>query len=133
MSDPVLALQAWLAATLKAAATGAGDAVFDSVPATDPFPRITLGPGQALPGEDDGQCAATWEIFQQVDVWSRAAGFPEAKTIAGQARAALHGATPALSGFAVPLFEWISTDFSRDPDGKTSRARLQFRALVDEA
>lgn len=129
MSDPLLPLQAWIVEALS------GDsppiAVFDKVPPANAFPRTTIGPGQALPGDDDGQCAATFEVFQQLDVWSRAVGFVECKTIAGRIKDLIHNAVPALAGYRVVLLEWRSTDYLRDPDGLTSRARMEFRALID--
>jgi hypothetical protein len=132
MSDPVLPLQGWIVETLSDS-PGAGAPVYDRVPAGSPFPRITFGPAQCLPDEDDGQCNATFELFQQLDVWSRTVGFPEAKTIAGAVKDLLHNAVPTLAGFTVVLLEWVSTEYSRDPDGLTNRARMQFRALIDQA
>lgn len=133
MSNPELLLQKWIVDTLKAAETGVGDNVFDSVPDADPYPRITIGQGQTVPGEDDGQCGATFEVYQQIDVWSRKPGYPEVKAIAGQVRAAIHGAVPTLTGFTVVLLEVRSSDTMRDPDGITSRARIQIHAFIDEA
>lgn len=132
MSEPTLVLQGWIVATLSGS-PGAGAPVFDKVPASNPFPRVTIGPAQCVPGDDDGQCNATFEVFQQIDVWSRTVGFPEAKTIAGAVKALLHQAQPTLIGFTVVLLEWVSTDYSRDPDGLTNRARIQLHALIDEA
>jgi hypothetical protein len=134
MSDPTLALQGWIVTTLTGGSPPALSVpVYDKVPPQNPFPRVTIGPGQSLPGEDDGQCNSTFEVFQQIDVWSRTVGFPEAKTVAGAVKDLLHHAEPSLTGFNVVLIEWLSTDYSRDSDGLTSRARMQFRALIDAA
>jgi hypothetical protein len=132
MSDPLLPLQAWIVETIESDSPPPAP-IFDKVPANNPFPRITIGPGQSLPGEDDGECASTWELFQQVDVWAREGGYVACKTIAGQIKALIHNAVPALTGYRVVLLEWRGTDYMRDPDGLTSRARMQFRALIDEA
>lgn len=131
MSDPTLALQGWIVSTLTNASPPLQ--VFDKVPPGNVFPRFTIGPAQCIPGGDDGQCAATWEVFQQLDAWSRENGFPEVKTIAPVAVGLLHHAEPTLTGFTVVLIEVVSTDYMRDPDGITSRARIQIRALIDEA
>jgi hypothetical protein len=130
MSEPTLALQGWIVATLSAS-PGAGAPVYDRVPPADPFPRVTIGPAQCVPGDDDGQCGATFEVFQQIDAWSRTVGMPQVKTIAGAVKDLLHHAVPTLTGYTVVLLEWVSTDYSRDPDGLTNRARMQFRALID--
>ncbi len=131
MSDPTLAWQGWIVATLSGP-PGAGAAVYDRVPPSNPFPRITIEPAQCIPGEDDGPCNATFELSQQIDVWSRTVGFPEVKTIAGAVQGLLHNAVPTLAGFTVVLLEWVSTEYLRDPDGLTNRARMRFRALIDE-
>jgi hypothetical protein len=132
MSDPTLLLQGWIVTTLSGSPS-AGAPVYDRVPPAAVFPRVTIGPAQCIPGDDDGQCGATFEVFQQIDVWSRTVGFPEVKTIAGAAKSLLHNGAPTLTGFAVVLLEWVSTDYSRDPDGLTNRARMNFRALIDAA
>lgn len=131
MSDPTLLLQGWIVTTL----TGSPPSIptYDRVPTSNPFPRVTIGPGQCIPGEDDGQCNTTYEVFLQIDAWSRAVGFPEVKALADTVKTTLHHAQPTLTGFTVVLLEWVSTDYSRDPDGLTNRARMQFRALIDEA
>lgn len=137
MSDPKQALQDWIITTLDGESPGIGAPVYDRVPSTPapdgPFPRVTIGPGQTLPGEDDdADCGATWEVFTQLDVWSRAPGYTECSEIAGNVRASLHRAEPTLTGYRVVLLEWQGTDYLRDPDGLTSRARIQIRALIDE-
>jgi len=132
MSDPTLLLQGWIVTTLSGS-PGAGAQVFDKVPQTNPFPRITIGPVQCLPDVDDGQCGATFEVFQQIDIWSRTAGYPEVKTIGEAVKGLLHNAAVTLNGFNVVLLQWVSTEYLRDPDGLTNRARMQFRALIDQA
>jgi hypothetical protein len=133
MSDPKQALQNWIITTLIADSPPIVEQMFDIVPRSDPFPRGTIGPGQTIPGDDDGQCESTWEVFQQIDFWSRSPGYSEVSAIAGAVKDALHHVTPTLDGYEVVLLEWLSTDYSRDSDGLTSRARMQFRALIDDA
>src|SRR5262245_31186395 len=126
MRDPSLAFQKALVATLKGN-TGAGNNVFDSVPTSNPFPRITIGEGQSL--KDYADCYDGTESFLDVHVWSRAVGYPEAKTIADQCRDLLHDAALALDGHTLGLIEFSSSQFLRDPDGLTSHVAMTFRAL----
>ncbi len=126
-SDPSHALQVALVRELRALGTAAGGNVFDRVPPDDPFPRITFGPWQGIP--NDADCYEGTESFVQIDVWSRAVGFPEAKGIAGAIRDRLHNGELDVSGHRVELMLVQSIDTSRDPDGLTSRARISLRIL----
>lgn len=126
--DAQLALQKMLVAALRGS-TDAGQAVFDDVPHSDPFPRITIGPAQALPNTAD--CIDGTETFLQLDVWSRTTGMVEAKRIAGQVRSLLHEAEDlALDGHLLQLLRVESTQYLRDPDGITKHAAMTFRALT---
>lgn len=126
-SDPALPLQGALQAALKALATAAGSNVFDRVPPSDPFPRIAIGAWQSIP--DDGDCYEGTETFAQIDVWSRAVGFPEVKGIADAIRDRLHNGDLDVAGHHVELMAVESIDYIRDPDGLTSRARISLRIL----
>ena len=127
-TDPGLALQAALIAAIRTLGTAAGESVFDRPPAANPFPRVTIGPSQSIP--DDAVCYAGTETFQQIDVWSRAVGFPEAKAIAESIRDRLHDGELTLDGHHLELMAVLSIDYSRDPDGLTSRARINLRVLT---
>jgi hypothetical protein len=123
-----LALQKAVVAALKGN-TDAGDSVFDDVPSSNPFPRITIGPAQALPNLAD--CMDGTETFLQVDVWSRnTPGMVEMKTIAGQVRSILQDSTMSLDDNELQLMTVDSEQFLRDPDGLTKHAALTFRALT---
>ncbi|QPC43490.1 DUF3168 domain-containing protein [Kaustia mangrovi] len=126
MSDPALALQKAVVAAIKALATAAGDNVFDTVPESDPFPRVTVGTGQTVGVYAD--CYDGSECFHQIDVWSRAVGFPECKAIASAIRDLLNEPSNlTVSGHTLETIEVRSVDYSRDPDGLTSRARMTVR------
>lgn len=133
MSDPSLEVQAAIVAALKSAGalpTVIGQRVYDAVP-TSPaamFPYITLGDCQVLP--DKADCIDGAELFLQVDVWSRAVGFPEAKTIAKAVVAKLDDQPIVVAGHDVVVFEHQSTQYLRDPDGLSRHAALTFRSLV---
>lgn len=131
MSDPSLAVQGALVARLKALATAAGSRVFDRVEKDRDFPYITVGPGQTVPMDET--CWDASEVFAQVDVWSRAVGFPEAKGIAGAIRIALHDQALIIPGHICDRVEVRSIDFSRDPDGLTNRARIDLLITTQPA
>jgi len=131
MSDPDLALQGAIVAALKALGTAAGANVFDMVPSSNPFPRITVGTGQSVPVDED--CYEGTESYFQIDVWSRSVGFPEAKQIASAVRGRLHNGDLALSGHTLEMLKVDSINYDRDPDGLTSRARIQVRARTQPA
>lgn len=126
--DGQLALQKALVAALKNN-TDAGANVFDDVPTSNPFPRITFGPIQVLPNMAD--CMDGSEAFVQIDVWSQSKfGMVEVKTIAGQVRSLLHDATLTLDDHELQQMLVDSTQYLRDPDGLTKHAAITFRALT---
>lgn len=124
-NNPSLPIQGALVAAIKAIPTLAGNNVFDMVPTSNPFPRVTIGPSQSLPVMAD--CYDGTETTVQLDCWSRAVGFPEVKQIADQIRGRLHDGDLAITGHKLELMVVELIDESRDPDGITSRARLQLR------
>lgn len=125
--DPALPLQGALIAAIKAIPTSAGNNVFDTVPASNPYPRVTVGIGQGIPELAD--CRDATESVLQVDAWSRAVGYPEVKTIADKIRERLHDGELTVTGHKVELMLVELSDYSRDPDGLTSRARLSLRIV----
>jgi hypothetical protein len=124
-TDPALPIQGALVAAIKAIPTVAGNNVYDAVPASNPFPRVTLGPGQGVPVLAD--CYDGTETTVQIDCWSRQTGYPEVKTIADQIRGRLHDGDLSITGHTCELMVVEMSDYSRDPDGLTSRARLVVR------
>lgn len=113
-------------------ATDAGANVFDQVPESNPFPRITIGDEQIV--DDTNTCRAAWEVFEDVHCWSRPANGSkrEVKKIAGQVVTAVLGIA-AIPGFTLVLIEHQTTRVFRDPDGLTEHAVVSFRALIDPA
>lgn len=128
MSDPSLAIQGALVTLLKTLNTTAGTRVYDHVPRgsngaiTAQFPCIALGGGSSDPVDEE--CHDRTETTITIDFWSRAVGFPEAKTAATTIRAALHEQPLAVTGHTVDRMRVDRIDYIRDPDGVTSRARL---------
>lgn len=135
MSDPALALQDAIRDKLLASATVTslvGTRIYDKVPPSPngpAYPYISIGPVQILP--DDAECIESFEVFQQIDVWSTKPGYPECKEIGGAVRRAIHRIDLALDGFALVEIEHRVTRYMRDPDGLTSHAAIEFRAMAE--
>jgi hypothetical protein len=128
MSDPSLEVQATVVAALKATPAVVSGRVYDAAPSGVVFPYITLGDCQVLP--DKAGCIDGAEMFLQVDVWSRAVGYPETKTIAKAVLEKLDDQPIVVSGHNVIVFEHLSTQYLRDPDGQTRHAAITFRSLI---
>lgn len=104
--------------------------VFDNVPKDADFPYVTYGPVDAL--TDDADCITGFDLAIQLHVWSRAVGYPESKRIADLIRVSLHQADDIdLPVNALALIEHRQTTTTRDPDGLTSHAIMQFAAFVE--
>lgn len=134
MSDPSLELQGALVAALKA--TGAlpavaGGRVYDQAPTNAVFPYLTLGDCQVLP--DKAGCIDGAEVYPQIDVWSRAVGYPETKTITKAVLAALDDQAIVVAGFNVVVFQVQSVQYLRDPDGLTRHAAITFHGILTPA
>lgn len=133
MASPSLEIQGAIVARLKATAAITalvGTRVYDSVPAGASFPYITLGEGDET--SDDVDCIDGFEISLDIDVWSRAPGFPEAKRIADEIRIALREPPLSISDNALVYFNHRQTRTFRDPDGLTSHAVLTFEAFAEQ-
>lgn len=125
ITDPSLPIQKALVAALKDLNTVADDNVFDQVPTSNPFPRITVGGAEVNPVMAD--CYDGSESFVQIDAWSRAVGFPQVKAIAGAIRERFHQGALTVEGHTVELMFVEQTIYERDPDGLTNRARMIVR------
>lgn len=125
--DPSLAIQRAVVVALKGN-TDAGSNVFDTVPPANPFPRITLGEGQAVGNYAD--CYEQTETFLQIDIWTSGVGFPASKTIASQVRSLLHDTPLPLTGHHMDLITFASLLPLKDPDGITRHVAMTFRILT---
>lgn len=141
MTSPSLELQGLIAARLKAdgnVSALVGARVYDTVPSEQvriektgaAFPYVSMGPSDEL--SDDADCINGFEIALQIDVWSRAVGFPEAKRIADVIRTSLRDYDFPLVSNALVLFQHQQTRFLRDPDGLTSHAAMTFEAFAEQ-
>ena len=133
MASPSFELQVAIVARLKttAAVTAfVGNRVYDDVPTKPVFPYITVGEGDET--SDDADCIDGLEISLDIDVWSRAVGFPEAKRISDEVRKALKTPDLTIPTNAMVYFRHRQTRFLRDPDGLTSHAVMTFEGFAEE-
>lgn len=125
-------LQAAIYNALTTAPALAGGNVFDRVPESDPFPRITLGDEQVI--DDSTTCQDGWEVYPDVHCWSRPAtgSKGEVKALAAAVKQRVT-AIDAVAGFSLVSLTHQTTRVFRDPDGLTEHAVISFRALIDPA
>lgn len=133
MTSPSLELQGAIVARLKGVAgvtSLIGQRVYDTVPATPIFPYVTVGPMVEL--SDDADCIKGFDITFDINVWSRAVGFPEAEKISDAVRIGILEPELALADNALVYLQHRQNVFSRDPDGLTNRARMSFEAFAEQ-
>jgi len=138
MTSPTYELQGRIAALLKADPTLSSlieGRVYDNVPSaagqvTAKFPYVSFGPSDEL--SDDADCIDGFEVTMQIDVWSRAVGFPECRRIVDAVRKALPEDGILLADNALVTFNHRISRIFRDPDGKTSHGAMTFEAFVEQ-
>lgn len=118
------------ASTAVKALLGDPPAVFDRVPESDPFPRVTIGEDEITPDAED--CLEEVEAFVTVHIWSRAVGKMEAKAIGGAVREALLSAID-VDGFTVTEWRAQQARYFTDRDGLTTHGVIVIRYLFDAA
>lgn len=112
---------------LKEATALAGGRVYDRVPDAPTFPYITIGEDQVI---DDGDtCSDSWEVYTDVHVWSRAVGFPEAKTLAASVVSRVL-AINTVTDFRVVSVQLENQRTLRESDGLTNHVVASFRFLL---
>lgn len=117
-------------AGLRAAMGGTARA-YDRVPENHVFPYVTIGEGDFT--DDSDSCEANrYEVFVVLQVWSRVVGNIECKRIAGALRAAILGGI-TVTDWNVKVNHCQSIVHSTDPDGVTSRTRVNFRFIIEPA
>jgi hypothetical protein len=133
MASPSLELQGAIFERLTGSAglsTLVGNRIYDAVPQAKVFPYVTIGEGDET--SDDADCIDGFEISLDIDVWSRAEGFPEAKRISDEIRKALKSPELTLPTNVLVDFRHRQTRFLRDPDGLTSHAVMTFEAFAEQ-
>ncbi len=124
------AVQKAIVDALKVDPAVAGGRIYDIVPSGAAFPYVSIGEEQAI--EDGNSCDEGWEVFIDNHVWSRAVGFPEAKTLVALVRQRINAIT-SVTGYTLISVEVEDTRFMRDPDGLTSHGVVSARWLIDPA
>jgi len=113
-----------------------GDRVYDHVPAdgagkvTAEFPYISFGAYDFVP--DDSDCIYAGEHTVQIDIWSRAVGKVEAKTITDAVRRLLRDYEADMGDYGLVEMRVDLAEVIGDPDGLTSHGIVQVTALIEE-
>jgi hypothetical protein len=132
LTDPSLDIQGAIVAAVKTAtAATVSNRVYDAAPASPTFPYITIGDGQVAP--ELGEQTNSADTIIQIDVWSRAVGYPEAKSIAKTIISALHDANLTVPNNKNVSILFETANYLRDPDGLTRHAALTFSIQTDAA
>lgn len=142
--DPHGAVQAAIIAALKDSTeiaaffqaapynTKVENRVFDSPPASPPYPYITVGDGQSLADKADGDYDGDDNAIN-VHCWAQEQGnFTACKQMARMVRAAVD--EQALDvGIGLRLVQIFRTEtrYLRDPDGITTHAVVMFEAFTE--
>lgn len=123
-------LQKAIVDALKAAPAVAGGNVYDRVPTSNLYPRVTVGDEQTI--DNGNTCSDGWEIYADVHVWSQKVGKVEAKEI-------MVAAVPRLLAIAtIPGFKILATELDAhriftEPDGLTTHGVITIRYVIDPA
>lgn len=124
--EPSLILQGAINAALRASNV-ADSAIYDAVPNDAQLPYISFGPSQVI--DNSTNCYASYEVFQQLDVWSDGAGFVECKQIAGEVVNALSQLQETDT--QIIIFEHETTRYFRDSELTISHGVVSVRAIIE--
>lgn len=133
MTSPTYEFQGQIVALLKASSDLSaliGGRVYDRVPEGVQFPYVSFGPSDEV--SDDAECIDGFAVSMQLDVWSRAVGFPECRRITDAVRKALSVESIELTDNALVTFNHVTTRIFRDTDGLTSHGAITFEAFVEQ-
>jgi hypothetical protein len=130
MADPTQLLHKAIIAALETAPAVASGRIYGRVQPNATFPYVSLGPIDTV--GDDNSCFDSSECNVQVNVWSNHKDMREVEEIAGLVRTRLK-TEPTLTGFHVPVVEYVTTRYLDDPQQELRRAALEFRYLIDHS
>ena len=133
MTSPTYELQGQIVTLLKASpelTALIGGRIYDRVPESPTFPYVSFGPSDEV--SDDADCIDGFEVTMQLDVWSRAVGFPECRRIVDAVRKALPEDGILLADNALVTFNHRISRIFRDQDGLTSHGAMTFEAFVEQ-
>jgi hypothetical protein len=94
------------------------------------FPYVSFGPDVETPWDTKTSFGA--EVSIQIDVWSRQAGYTEAKQVVGLIYRRLHYQPLTLPDGHLVYLRCDSATTSLDPDGHTRRGLMLFTAVYDD-
>lgn len=105
--------------------------LFQDVPPVETltFPYVTIGPSQRLP--DLAECIEGAEIFAELHVFTRSAGYAICKQIGATLIDELHEATLSLGEFQCRQIQLDSERYFIEPDNLTKHGVITFRALIE--
>ena len=133
MTSPTYELQGQIVTLLKASpelTALIGGRIYDRVLESPTFPYVSFGPSDEV--SDDADCIDGFEVTMQLDVWSRAVGFPECRRIVDAVRKALPEDGILLADNALVTFNHRISRIFRDQDGLTSHGAMTFEAFVEQ-
>ena len=131
---PDLELQRCKVAALKGDAPLSafiGDRVYDRAPQRVQFPYVSIGSIQTLP--DDAECVNAFEVFMDIQVFSRAYGSVECRGIMSAIYDVMHEVEFTMNGVSPVEVRLRSSQTFSEPDGETTRGLMTFRALIEQA
>lgn len=129
MASPMLAVQGAIVSMLRAGVPGLSNRVYDRTPQGAAFPFAEIGSLEQI--EDGGAQLDVVEVVAFVEIYSRAVGKVEANTLAEAVRLVLHDQPMTLTGARHVGTMCRTISVIDEGDGLTSRARIEFRVLVD--
>lgn len=91
------------------------------------YPFVSFGPDTTTAFTDKDTRGGN--ALLQVNAWSRSGDYIEVKQIAERIITVLHRQDVTIAGHTHITTEFLSSDFSIDPDGETRRAFIQFRVI----
>ncbi|WP_043062372.1 DUF3168 domain-containing protein [Brucella anthropi] len=133
MTSPTYELQGQIVTRLKASpelTALIGGRIYDRVPESPTFPYVSFGPSDEI--SDNADCIDGFEVTMQLDVWSRAVGFPECRRIVDAVRKALPEDGITMADNALVMFNHRISRVFRDQDGLTSHGAMTFEAFVEQ-
>lgn len=106
-----------------------GNRAYYRAPAGAQFPYVTTDDTDKL--RDDAQCISGSDIAMRIHVWTRDGNpLQDARKIAHEIEAALHGHPLALPSNRLTVFNHRQTRVFYDPDGLTGHGIVEFRAIT---
>jgi hypothetical protein len=108
-----------------------GAKVYDEIPRAAVFPYVTLGEAEV---SDWSTATESGEEHQlTLHAWSRQGGHREAHEITGALLQALDDAPLSLTDHRLVNLRFTLANIRREPDGRTYRAVVRFRAVTEPA